>query len=115
MASSGSTNVTPNGTVKGEPSLREVSIQLEALKADLANLTEAMGDYGKARYRSTREEARARARSAQAAAEDGYDFLQGEAERYAREAQTLVREQPGAAVGFAAALGFLVGLVVSRR
>ena len=98
-----------------DPSLKEVSIQIEALKTDLANLTEAVGSYGKARLESTRDDLERKARTAQHRTEEGIEHLRGEAAHYAKEAQDMVRQQPGTALGIAAGLGFLAGLLVTRR
>lgn len=102
-------------TTSSDPTLKEVSIQIEALKTDLANLTDAVGSYGKARYRRTRKDLERGARAAQDRTEESIDHLRGEAEHYAHEAQEMVRQQPGTALGLAAGVGFLAGLIVSRR
>jgi len=43
------------------------------------------------------------------------DRLRADAERHGREAEAVVRSQPGTALGIAAGLGFLVGLMAARR
>ncbi|KAA9007949.1 DUF883 family protein [Histidinibacterium aquaticum] len=117
MASASQTTQASTAASKAEKeaSLKDISVQIEALKADLANLTEAMGDYGKSRYRSTRKDVERRAKDARRSAEDGMEHLQNEAEYYSRQAQDMVREQPGTALGIAAAIGFLIGLFASRK
>ena len=111
MATSNSTATKSDS----DPTLKEVSIQLEALKTDLANLTEAVGDYGKSRIERTRDGVKSTARATKERTEEGIEQLRGEAAQYAREAEAMVRQQPGAALGIAAGVGFLAGLIVSRR
>ncbi len=98
-----------------EPTLADLNVQIETLKSDIANLTTLMGDLG------TRKAMDARDAAVQKANE-----LRTEGERYAAEAGRMasdgaeaaldaVRKQPATAVGLAVAIGFLVGLVTSRR
>ncbi|QQA41868.1 DUF883 family protein [Pelagovum pacificum] len=116
MATASSGNPESKVTeLKTEASLKDISQQLEALKADLSNLAGAMGDYGKGKAKQARSTAEGYAHTARNTAEGQYDYLTTEAERYGREAQRMVREQPAAALGVAAGIGFLVGLFASRR
>lgn len=98
-----------------EQSSAELSAQIESLKADVAELTSTLADYG-------------RAQKAQlgAAAEDKYETAKkvgAETAEQAREkardayagAEKAVRANPAASVGIAAGVGFLVGLMTSRR
>ncbi|WP_192808353.1 DUF883 family protein [Oceanicola granulosus] len=100
---------------EAELSLKEVSVQLEALKSDIANLTSAMSEYGKGRVREAKSSAEGYARTARETAEERVERLQAEAERYGREARDFVHQQPGSALGIAAILGFIVGLFAARK
>lgn len=101
--STNGSNKTGEGAA-GDASLEEISAQIEALKADLAGLTDAVGHYGKGRYREARSEAERHAR-----------HVRSEAEDYGRQAQDFIRDQPATALGLASGVGFLIGLLVSRR
>lgn len=102
-----------NGSV--EQTSADLSAQIETLKADVAELTKVMGDYG-------------RAQKAQlgATAEDSFEAAKqkgAETAEYARQqardayagAEKTVRANPAASVGIAAGVGFLVGLLATRR
>jgi ElaB/YqjD/DUF883 family membrane-anchored ribosome-binding protein len=93
------------------PTLEDVSVQLEVLRADVAALTRLLGDVGKARVDMAAEDLRARA-----------DHLRAEGRRYAHRAEEsadaaldVVRHQPVTAIAIAVGLGFLFGLAASRR
>jgi ElaB/YqjD/DUF883 family membrane-anchored ribosome-binding protein len=91
-----------------EVTVEDLSAQVSVLKNDIATLTNTLTEYGKERGDSLRRQARdtasdlssagvARAKDAQAQAED------------------FVRTQPTAALGIAAGVGFIVGLLTVRR
>ncbi|WP_375691461.1 YqjD family protein [Pseudooceanicola sp. LIPI14-2-Ac024] len=93
----------------------DIQKQLSALQADMSELTKLVGDYGKSQGSRF-----------QAAAKDTVDKLRHDAEAqyhkaeaqmhdsYAK-AEQAVRENPGMALGIAAGVGFVVGLLASRR
>ncbi len=104
----------------------DVSAQLELIKADIAQLTTLLGqltshkrDEATARVRQTASDLKSAA-SEQAtharvrAAETG-EHMQDMAEEYYSQAEDAVRKQPAMAVGIAAGLGFLVGMMTTRR
>lgn len=61
------------------------------------------------------DELRARLRSALNSGKYSFDRLRNEATRRAQQADKLVRENPYYAVGVAAGVGAIIGLLVSRR
>ena len=71
----------------------ELSAQLDALKADMADLTQTMKNLGVAKV----DDARAHA-------QDGVD-----------QALDYVRDKPANALAVAAGMGFLIGLLSGRR
>ena len=98
-----------------EPTMADLTGQIDTLKSDIAKLTGLMGEYGSAKAASARDMARDKAKE-----------LRSEGERYAHEAGRMasdgaeaaldaVRRQPASAVALAVGIGFLLGLVSSNR
>ncbi|MBF9034803.1 DUF883 family protein [Rhodobacterales bacterium HKCCE2091] len=97
------------------PDTDDIAKQLQAVKADLAKLTEVVSGYAAAKGTEARDRVTREAEALSAEARARYDRTAAEADRIAREAGDLVRERPGMAVGMAAAVGFLVGYLGARR
>tara|TARA_R110000751_G_scaffold62625_5_gene129508 strand:- start:1210 stop:1623 length:414 start_codon:yes stop_codon:yes gene_type:complete len=104
----------------------DVSAQLELIKSDVAQLTTLLGqltaqkkDEASARVRQTvsdlKNTASEQATYARVRAAETGDHVQQLAEEYYGQAEEAVRKQPVMAVGIAAGVGFLVGLMTSRR
>ena len=94
-----------------EPTLEDVSAQIETLKADIAALTRTLGEVGKSQARHAADDLRDRA-----------DHLRDQGRRYAHQAGEqadaaldTVRHQPVTAIAIAVGLGFLFGLAAGRR
>lgn len=85
------------------PSYDDLSRQVETLKSDIRRLTESLGDYGRAKGRQYQSEAQRRA-----------DHFRDEAQGKADEIEAYVHENPATALGIAAGIGLLIGLL-SRR
>lgn len=98
-----------------EPSTAELSAQIEALKADLAGLAETMAALGKARGASLVESAKDEAYLLKLRGEEKVAQLQQKAATMTAQAEDAVRENPQTALGIAAGLGFLFGVILSRR
>ena len=113
MAQSANLKDTP--AVTGEPSVKDLSAQVEVLKSDIGRLTETIASLGKAQGRHLAEDARDRADRARGMAEEKGRELRAGLEVRAREAEDYVRENPASALGIAAGFGFLVGYLTSRR
>lgn len=97
------------------PSTAELQHQLDALRQDIANLGTALGEYGKAQTNQLKSAAVDQAQYLRAKGEQGVARAQKSATDAYQSAETSVKENPAAAVGIAAALGFVVGLVAGRR
>ena len=96
-------------TANSKPAtIDELSEQIALLKNDIASLTETLGDYGKAKTNEMRDTART-------AANDLSDAGRAKAMEAQKQAEEFLKAQPGTALGIAAGLGFLVGLVTARR
>ncbi|MFG6566876.1 YqjD family protein [Sulfitobacter sp. 1A13679] len=91
-----------------EVTIDDLSDQIALLKKDIASLTETLGDYGKARSEEMRDNARN-------AANDFADTGRLKAMEVQQQAEEFLKTQPGTALGIAAGIGFLVGLVTARR
>ncbi|MEX3316103.1 YqjD family protein [Sulfitobacter sp. PS-8MA] len=88
--------------------VEDLSDQITVLKKDIATLTETLGDYGKAKSDEMRDTART-------AAQDLSDAGRLKAMDAQKQAEEFLQSQPGTALGIAAGLGFLVGIVTARR
>lgn len=113
------------------PRLKEVNTddiedQLAALKADIAGLTKALADYGQAQGANLSVAASdaadtAKVKSSDAAhyaalrAEEAYLVARSKATDAMVRSEDAVRQNPATAVGIAAGIGFLAGLLTARR
>ncbi|MDM7971228.1 MAG: hypothetical protein QUV10_16570 [Paracoccaceae bacterium] len=93
----------------------DLSKQLETLRADVASLTEAIGNLTRAEAREAADGARRVVRKARDGVEHEYEKLQHQAVEAVDHADALIREKPAMAMGIAAGVGMLVGLMMSRR
>ncbi|QFU10203.1 hypothetical protein PARPLA_00232 [Rhodobacteraceae bacterium THAF1] len=90
-------------TGAGNTSTEDLQRQVEMLKSDISKLTESLGDYGRTKGREAQAEARRRA-----------DELRSEAQAKYDDVESYVRENPAQALGIAAGIGLLIGML-SRR
>ena len=93
-------------TADTAPDFEQMSAQIEQLQADIAALTENMNDTAD----STRDRIKEGARAAKVVALDAGQ----QAEELAERGVALARANPGATLGLAAGLGFLVGFIGAR-
>lgn len=92
----------------------DVSKQMAVLRDDIANLTATVAEYGKAQGMALKATA---AQKAVGIAESGAQTaqsLKAAAEKTYSSTEDAVRANPAAAVGIAAGVGFLVGLMARR-
>ncbi|SFE11897.1 Membrane-anchored ribosome-binding protein, inhibits growth in stationary phase, ElaB/YqjD/DUF883 family [Sulfitobacter brevis] len=82
--------------------------QLTTLKNEIASLTSAMGDYGKAKTAEVSDTAKSTVNDLSNAGRERALDAQKQAEEF-------VRTQPSTALGIAAGVGFLVGMITARR
>ena len=95
---------TPTPTkMKPTPNSEDLSAQVDLLKSDIARLTETLGEYGRAKGREYQGEARRRA-----------EDLRSDAQEKVDDIEAYVRHNPAQALGIAAGVGLLIGLL-SRR
>ena len=100
---------------RAEASSAELQAQIAALKSDIAALTSTIADYGKAKGKSAAASAKATMEDARAKGGEQLAVFQDEAVKAYRSVETSARENPAAAVGIAAGIGFLFGLLTTRR
>lgn len=93
----------------------DLSSQISAIKNDIAALTETLGEIGVRRKDETVEAARARAEKLRAQASERYDEARDYASDAREQAFEAVRRQPGTSIAVAVGVGFLAGILTSRR
>lgn len=94
----------------GDPA-EAMRAELETLRADVARLTETLAAFG----RSGAEALRHQAAGAQTAAGEKLDDLRARLADTQGAVQDYAREKPAHAMGIAAGLGLLLGLLLARR
>jgi len=88
--------------------VEDLSTQIAILKDDIAALTSTMGDFG-------RTQAHSAAATAKSTAADLSQAGLEKALETQEKAEEFVRTQPTTALGIAAGVGFLVGMITARR
>ncbi|QFS82618.1 hypothetical protein FIU97_07345 [Roseivivax sp. THAF40] len=89
--------------------------QIDTLKADLASITDMLGEIGVRRKDETLEAAKARYASARSEGERLYSEARHRAEDAQDQALEAIRRQPATAIGLAVGMGFLFGFLTSRK
>jgi ElaB/YqjD/DUF883 family membrane-anchored ribosome-binding protein len=100
---------------KAEPSVEDLSRQVEALRADLLGTAETLKALGLSQGQAMADDLRARADRLRHEGEERMARMQKQAEGLASEADKMVRDQPAMAMGMAAGFGFLIGLLLARK
>ena len=110
----------------GKADTTDVAAQIETIKSDIATLTALIGDVatqktGEAKATASgaaaklRDTAADQATLAQLRAQEiGENVRTAAADGYAKT-EDAIRQQPALAVGIAASVGFLIGLLATRR
>ncbi|WP_339761977.1 DUF883 domain-containing protein [uncultured Sulfitobacter sp.] len=88
--------------------VEDLSVQISILKDDIAALTSSVSTYGKTATRDA-------ANQAKTAAHDYADLGKAKAAEAQQNAEDFIRTQPATAMGIAAGVGFLIGLIAARR
>ncbi|MDW3223574.1 MAG: DUF883 domain-containing protein [Paracoccaceae bacterium] len=110
----------------GKADTADVTAQIDTIKDDIAALTALMSEMAKDKRDEAKTQLRKTASSVKESASDTMDVAQlkaiesgeklySEAEAAYHKAEDSVRQQPAMAVGIAAGLGFLVGMMTARR
>ncbi len=93
----------------------DVSAQMAVLREDIANLTAAVGNYGKVQASQLKAVATEKAASVAQSGAETAAAVRKNAEIAYSDAESAVRANPAAAISIAAGLGFLVGMIATRR
>jgi ElaB/YqjD/DUF883 family membrane-anchored ribosome-binding protein len=97
------------------PTAEDLGNQLEILKADIATITQSLGDMAKAQGNDLSAAAKDRLSDAKAKGSEHIADLNAQAEHLGAQAGEFVHKKPAVALGMAAGLGFLVGLMSAQR
>ena len=97
------------------PSTADLAAQLEALKADIVGLSETIAALGKAKGKEVKEYAAAEAAALRERGEEKVAHLQQRAGVLSDQANAMINQNPATAIGVAAGVGFLVGILLTRK
>lgn len=93
----------------------DVTLQMMVLREDIAQLTATVAEYGKAQGLQLKSAASQTAADLAQSGTETAAAVKQKAQVAYSDAENTVRENPAAAVGIAAGLGFLVGMLATRR
>jgi ElaB/YqjD/DUF883 family membrane-anchored ribosome-binding protein len=93
----------------------DLSKQVAVLREDIVKLTAIVADYGKLQSDQIKSTVAQKAADLAESSGAALNSAKSTAKVAYSEAEEAVRENPASAVGLAAALGFLVGIMTSRR
>lgn len=93
----------------------DLSKQVSVLRDDIANLTAIVAEYSKAQGAQLKSTVESKAADLAETGASAARVAGATAKVAYSDAENKVRENPATAVGIAAGLGFLVGLLTSRR
>ena len=93
----------------------DLAKQIAVLRQDIADLTSIVADYSKAQAGQVHAAAVGKAAELAKAGTQAAQSAKATAEVAYSDAEDAIRANPATAVGIAAGLGFVVGLLTSRR
>ncbi|GGA19290.1 DUF883 family protein [Neptunicoccus cionae] len=103
-----------NGSGK-DATVADLSAQIETLRKDLSALSGTINDLGKAKKAELKEAATDRVDAAREKGAEAAEAVTNRAKEVHEQANDFVKSQPATALGIAAGLGFLVGMLNARR
>lgn len=103
-----------NGKADG-PTADDLAKQIEALQDDLGALTQTIADMGKAKGQAAVSATKAKLADARDNVADHAETARAQAAELHGQANDFVKNQPAAALGIAAGLGFLIGMMTTRK
>ena len=101
--------------LKSDDVASDLSAQIDTLRADLSTLTSTIADLAAAKGEYAVSSAKAKVNSARDTVADQAETARLHALDLQDQANDFVHKQPGAALGIAAGMGFLVGFMSSRK
>lgn len=106
---------TRNQNNQNDPNVEDLAKQIDELKADVSKLVETLGAMARSEGEGLSAEMRAKAEKLRDTSADHAARAEARLSELAGEAEWLARDRPAAAMGMAAGIGFLLGLILSRR
>lgn len=103
-----------NGSAK-ETTVADLSDQIETLRKDLSDLTGTISDFGKSKRANLTDAAAHKIEAAREKSIHAAEAVTARAKDVHEHANDFVKAQPATALGIAAGLGFLVGMMNARR
>ncbi|MHA6263310.1 DUF883 family protein [Arenibacterium sp. CAU 1754] len=103
-----------NGS-KADTTVADLSEQIAILRNDLSDLSGTIAGLGKTKTAELKDAAAQQADVAREKGAKAAEYVSERAHEAQAQANDFVKTQPGAALGIAAGLGFLVGYLSSRR
>ncbi len=97
------------------PTVEDLEKKIDVLQQDIGELTGLMAEMGKAQAAKLSDEAEAQARKFREKGEQAAAEAKAQVEHLQSNANDFIRTQPATAIGMAAGLGFLVGMLMTRR
>lgn len=104
-----------NSTESPQRDLDDLNAQIATLKQDVSNLTRTLGDLGVSSKEAAKAGARKKAGEVRDAGEAQWNAARDQAEQYGQYAADTVRQQPAASMAVAVGVGFVLGMLTSRR
>jgi ElaB/YqjD/DUF883 family membrane-anchored ribosome-binding protein len=98
-----------------DPSVSDLTADIATLRKDLANLTSTIGNLTKAKAADLADTAEGYVASARDKGHDAIDHAAARARDAQSQAEAFVKAQPATALGIAAGIGFLVGMLSTRK
>ncbi|SPF79560.1 DUF883 family protein [Pseudoprimorskyibacter insulae] len=96
-------------------SAQDVEAQIATLKSDISELTKVIAELGKSRSTEVAAQARQNADALVAKGNEVLASAKTTAQDAAQKTETAIKENPGTAVAIATGLGFLAGILATRR
>lgn len=93
----------------------DVAKQMAVLREDIAALSATVADFGKAQGAMMKSSALHKAEEVAETGAAAAEVVKSKAVKTYSDAEESVRANPGTAVGIAAGIGFLVGMMSARR
>ncbi|MEM5501912.1 DUF883 family protein [Ahrensia kielensis] len=100
--------------LNGANNANNVEAQLEALKADVSKLTQALTEAGNERFKEAKSSAIEASEYASENAQQTIARLRGELETLDQKVSEQIRERPYQALGIAAGVGVLAALLLRK-
>ncbi|WP_157982020.1 DUF883 C-terminal domain-containing protein [Oceanicella sp. SM1341] len=115
MAQTASKLPTAIDDARTEATSEQLSLQIDSLKADMADIAATLKALGVQRVDNATDAARARAEAAAAAGRDAAHEARLAAERLGENMSTSIKDRPFTAIAIAAGVGLAVGFLSGRK